>query len=234
MSKTVLLLIEDELSVRRFLKNALQAHPFQLLEAFTGQEGLTLTETHLPDLILLDLGLPDIDGLEVLCRLRKWISIPIIVLSARGQEQDKVTALDAGADDYLTKPFVVGELLARIRACLRRSPLLTEDGGKESIFETGGLRVDLVKRQVFLDQQEVRLTPIEYRLLCELIRHAGKVLTHRHLLKEVWSVRNPDQLHYVRIYVHQLRQKIEKNPVRPLYLLSEPGVGYRLAFEHSC
>jgi len=228
MPDPCILLIEDESAMRRFLNNALQAHPFRLQEAVTGQEGLRKAETREPDLVLLDLGLPDMDGLEVLGSLRRWSKVPVIILSARGQEGDKVAALDGGADDYLTKPFSVGELLARIRACLRRSSLMNAGTQEISIFESGGLRVDQALRQVFLDDQEIHLTPIEYNLLCELVLHAGKVLTHRHLLKEVWNVRNPDQLHYVRIYIHQLRQKIEKNPARPIYLMSEPGVGYRL------
>lgn len=222
-----LLLIEDEAAMRRFLKNALQAQPFHLQEAVTGIEGLHQAELREPDLVLLDLGLPDMDGLEVLNQLRRWSKVPVIILSARGQEGDKVAALDGGADDYLTKPFAVGELLARIRACLRRSPLLNNGLQEITVFDEGGMRVDFLLRQVFIDNQEIHLSPIEYSLLCELVRHAGQVLTHRHLLKEVWNVRNQEQLHYVRIYIHQLRQKIEKDPARPVYLMSEPGVGYR-------
>jgi two-component system KDP operon response regulator KdpE len=222
-----LLIIEDEEAMLRFLRNALGVHPFRVIEATSGRDGLAKAALHQPDLVLLDLGLPDMDGLEVLNQYRGWSKAPVIILSARGQEQDKIRGLDAGADDYLTKPFSVGELLARIRACLRRSALGESDAA-EPVFQTGDLRVDLATRRVFVKEREVRLTPIEYKLLVEFIKQAGKVLTHRYLLEHVWNVRNPWQAHYVRIFVHQLRQKIEEDSARPRYLLSEPGVGYRL------
>lgn len=227
MPDACVLIIEDEEAMLRFLRNALQTQPLKLVEARGGKEGLAKAASHLPDLMLLDLGLPDMDGLDVLKEFRAWSKSPVIIISARGQEQDKIKGLDSGADDYLTKPFSVGELLARIRACLRRSAMVGTEAS-EPVFETGDLRVDLASRQVFVKGEEVKLTPIEYKLLTEFVKHAGKVLTHRHLLKEVWNVRDDSQLHYVRIFVHQLRQKIEQDSARPKHLLSEPGVGYRL------
>lgn len=227
MPEASLLIIEDEEPMLRFLRNALRSAAFKVVEARTGREGLVKAASYLPDLVLLDLGLPDRDGLAVLSEYRGWSQAPVIILSARGQEPDKIRGLDAGADDYLTKPFSVGELLARIRACLRRAATGSA-GPEEPVFETGDLRVDLVKREVTAGGDEVRLTPIEYKLLTEFVRHAGMVLTHRHLLKEVWNLHTLEQAHYVRIFVHQLRQKIERDPARPRYLLSEPGVGYRL------
>ena len=228
MPDPCVLVVEDEAAMLRFLRNALEAHPFKLVEATTGKEAIAKATSYNPDLVLLDLGLPDMDGLEVLSQIRGWSKMPVIILSARGQEQDKISGLDAGADDYLAKPFSVGELLARIRTCLRRSTLGELD---EPLFQAGELRVDLAKRQVFVKDKEVRLTPIEYKLLTEFVRHAGKVLTHRHLLKEVWNIHNMEQVHLVRIFVHQLRQKIEEDSARPRHLLSEPSVGYRLKAE---
>ena len=230
MPEACVLLIDDEEPILRFLRNALTGQPYRLVEAANGREGLAKAASYNPDLILLDLGLPDMDGLEVLKELRGWSAIPVIILSARGQEQDKIKGLDAGADDYLTKPFSVGELLARMRACLRRKALGGQDHG-EPVFATGDLRVDLVRRQVFVRGEEVKLTPIEYRLLTEFVRHAGKVLTHRHLLKEVWNTLDETQSHYVRTFVHQLRRKIEADSARPSLLLTEAGVGYRLTSE---
>lgn len=221
------LLIEDELPTRRFLGVALQSENCTLLEAATAREGLALAASHNPDLILLDLGLPDADGIEVTRRLREWCSKPVIVLSARGQEADKIQALDAGADDYLTKPFSVGELLARMRVALRHAER-ARDGVEETVFEVGDLRLDRARRQVFVRGSEVHLTPLEYRLLSTLARHAGRVLTHRQLLKEVWGPGRVDQPHYLRVYMAQLRGKIERDPARPEYLRTEPGVGYRL------
>jgi two-component system KDP operon response regulator KdpE len=228
MPDACILIVEDDLAMLRFLRNALEAHPFKLIEATTGKEAIAKATSYNPDLVLLDLGLPDMDGLEVLSRIRGWSKVPVVILSARGQEEDKIRGLDAGADDYLTKPFLVGELLARIRSCLRRSSLGEQD---QPVFQTGELRVDLSARRVFIKDEEVRLTPIEYKLLTEFVRHAGKVLTHRHLLKEVWNIHNMEQVHCVRIFVHQLRQKIEKNSARPRYILGEAGVGYRLKAE---
>jgi two-component system KDP operon response regulator KdpE len=186
--------------------------------------------TRAPDVILLDLGLPDIDGLEVTRRLREWSDVPIIVISAREQEQDKIKALDAGADDYLTKPFGAGELVARIRVAMRHKAL-REAGQHESIFTLGNLRVDLARRQVFLNEKEVHLTPIEYKLLTVLIKNAGKVLTHRQLLKEVWGPPYLTETQYLRVYMAQLRHKLEADPARPSFLINEPGVGYRLKLD---
>ena len=226
----LILLIEDEPQMRRFLRITLQSHGYQLVEAATGQDGITEVATRNPDVVLLDLGLPDLDGLEVVRRLREWSEVPIIVLSAREQEQDKIKALDAGADDYLTKPFGAGELLARIRVALRHKAVL-QAGQKESAFVLDNLRVDLAKREVFLNDREVHLTPIEYRLLTVLIKYAGKVVTHTQLLKEVWGPPYANQTQYLRVYMAQLRHKLEADPARPRFLTNEPGVGYRLKFE---
>ena len=223
----VVLLIEDEPEMRRFLRAALGAESVQLVEAATAREGLAQAAGRKPDLVLLDLGLPDGDGIDVTRRIREWSTLPIIVISARGQESDKVAALDAGADDYLTKPFGVPELLARMRVALRHAARLAS-GKDEPIFVSGDLRVDLGRRHVFVGETEIHLTPIEYRLLTAMIRHAGKVLTHRHLLKEVWGANTADQRHYLRVYMTQLRHKLERDPTRPRLLLTEPGVGYRM------
>jgi two-component system KDP operon response regulator KdpE len=223
----LVLLIEDEPQMRRFLRTALDANDYRLVEAETAKEGLAQAAARNPDVILLDLGLPDRDGLQVARELRGWSTTPIIVLSARGREEDKVRALDLGADDYLTKPFGVEELLARIRVALRHAAL-PPGAGPGPVFEAGDLRVDLAARRVTRAGQEVHLTPTEYKLLTTLVRHAGKVLTHRQLLKEVWGSNDLNQSHYVRVYLGQLRQKIEADPARPRLLLTEPGVGYRL------
>ncbi len=225
--KELILLIEDEPQMRRFLRVTLQSHGYRLIEASTGQEGLMQATTRNPDVVLLDLGLPDMDGLEVTKQLREWSEVPIIVISARGQEEDKIKALDAGADDYLTKPFGAGELLARIRVALRHKTLL-HSAQNEPVFVLDGLRVDLAARQVFLNEKEIHLTPIEYRLLTVLIKNAGKVVTHTHLLKEVWGPVYGGQTQYLRVYMTQLRRKLESNPARPKFLINEPGVGYRL------
>jgi two-component system KDP operon response regulator KdpE len=224
---TVVLLIEDELPMRRFLRAALDAQEYQLVEAGTARDGLAQAASRNPDLILLDLGLPDGDGIEVTRRLREWTRRPIIVLSARGQDADKIAALDAGADDYLTKPFSVGELLARMRVALRHASTGGDDDA-EPVFEAGALRIDRAHRQVTVRGTEIHLTPTEYRLLLVLARHAGKVLTHRQLLKEVWGPGRTGQAHYLRVYMAQLRAKIEVDSARPEYLKTEPGVGYRL------
>ncbi len=223
----LILIVEDEQPIRRFLRASLTEHSYRLVEAENGKQAINAATTQPPDLVILDLGLPDMDGLEVTRRLREWSKVPIIVLSARGQESDKIAALDAGADDYLTKPFGVGELLARIRVALRHaSRLKTEDG--EPVFETGNLKVDLAARRVFVGDTEVHLTPLEYRLLATLIQHAGKVLTHTFLLKEVWGPPHIHETHYLRVFMAQLRHKLEADPTRPRYLLTEQGVGYRL------
>jgi len=224
----VLVLIEDEPQIRRFLRATLGSHGYRLHEAETGEDGLIEAASRQPDVVILDLGLPDVDGLQVIRRLREWSKVPIIVLSARGQEGDKVAALDAGADDYVSKPFAVGELLARLRVALRHAA--AGEAG-EPTFTVGDLTVDQIKRQVRVDGREVHLTPIEYRLLTLLVRHSGRVVSQRQLLKEVWGPGQTEQTHYLRVYMGTLRRKLEKDPARPRYLLTEPGVGYRLAAE---
>jgi two-component system KDP operon response regulator KdpE len=221
------LLIEDEPEIRRFLRATLPPQGYRLYEAATGQEGLAQATSRNPDLILLDLGLPDMEGLDIARQLRTWTNVPIIVLTARGQEHAKIEALDSGVDDYVTKPFGVGELLARMRVALRHAARPQDEGG-ETVFLTGSLHVDLLRRQVFVGDKELHLTPMEYKLLTTLVRHAGKVLTHRQLLKEVWGPLHVEEAHYLRVYMRQLRQKVEENPARPRYLITELGVGYRL------
>ena len=225
----VVLVIEDEPPIRRFLRPTLTSQGYRLVESETGEDGLLQAATRQPDLVILDLGLPDMDGLQVIRRLREWTAVPIIVLSARGAESDKVAALDAGADDYVAKPFAVGELLARARVALRHAALAREPA--KSTFQVQSLRVDLARRRVWLGDAEVRLTPIEYRLLAVLVRHAGKVLTHRQLLQEVWGPGQVEQTHYLRVYMANLRRKLEADPARPRFLRTEPGVGYRLLTE---
>jgi len=225
----LVLIIEDEPQMRRFLRAALTGHGYKLVEAETGNAGLTEAATRNPEIVLLDLGLPDLDGLEVTRRLREWSEAPIIVLSARGQEKDKVDALDAGADDYLTKPFGVGELLARMRVAKRHRDAVGST--EEPVFTLGPIRVDMARRRVFVGDDEKRLTPKEYRLLTALVRHAGKVLTHRQLLKDAWGPPYVNETHYLRVYMGQLRHKLEPDPARPRYLVTEPGVGYRLRVE---
>jgi two-component system KDP operon response regulator KdpE len=224
MNNTKILIIDDEDSIRRFLRVALASQAYTIFEASTGQDALSSIATNKPDIIILDLGLPDIDGIEVTRLLREWAQIPIIILSVRGAENDKIAALDAGADDYLTKPFSVGELLARIRAAMRR----TAKNSSEPIFILGGLKVDLIKRIVTLEDHEVQLTPNEYNLLKILVKHSGKVLTHRFLLREVWGTEYGDELHMLHVNISNLRRKIELNPARPQFIITEPGVGYRL------
>lgn len=230
MPEPVIVLIEDEPQIRRFLRVTLAGQEYRLFEAVTGADGLVEAATRQPDVVIVDLGLPDMDGIEVIRRLREWTAVPIIVLSARGREGDKVAALDAGADDYVSKPFGVGELLARIRVALRHAAGAPR-GGDDAVFAVGDLRVDLARRHVFVGGKEVHLTPIEYKLLTTLVRHAGKVLTHGQLLKEVWGPSHGEEAHYLRVYMAQLRRKLEADPTRPRYLLTEPGVGYRLAGE---
>jgi len=225
-----IIVVEDEAQIRRFLRTALNSEGYQVFEAETGKHGLTEAATRKPDLIILDLGLPDMDGVEVIKGIRAWSSVPVIILSARSQESDKIAALDAGADDYLVKPFGVGELLARIRVALRHvSPVA--GGEEEGIFTVDELKVDMVHRKVTVSGAEVHLTPIEYRLLTVLVKHAGKVLTHQLLLKEVWGPNYVERAHYLRIYMGTLRHKLEKDPARPRFLLTEVGVGYRLAVD---
>lgn len=230
MPDPVVVLIEDEPHIRRFLRATLTGQGYRLFEAANGADGLVEVASRQPDVVILDLGLPDVDGLEVIRRIREWTTVPIIVLSARGQERDKVMALDAGADDYVSKPFGAGELLARIRVALRHLAGASREG-EDVAFKVGDLQVNLLARQVLIAGREVRLTPIEFRLLAALVRHAGKVVTHQQLLRDVWGPTYTDQAHYVRVYMGHLRHKLEAEPARPRYLLSEPGVGYRLAVE---
>ncbi len=224
----VVIVAEDEKQIRRFLRTSLEAEGFVVHEAETGKQALVEVATRKPDLLILDLGLPDMDGVDVIRDIRAWTSLPVIVLSARTQETDKIDALDSGADDYLTKPFGVGELLARIRVVLRRhsATAITEEQSHE--FSFGDIRVDLLNRHVLRADQEIHLTSIEYRLLTVLIRNAGKVLTHRQLLKEVWGPSHAEDSHYLRTYMAHLRQKLESDPTQPKYLTTETGVGYRL------
>lgn len=223
----LILVVEDESPMRRFLRAALQAQGYRCLEALDGAEGTRLLASHGPDLVLLDLGLPDRDGLDLTREWREWSRTPIIVLSARGQESDKIRALDAGADDYLTKPFSTGELMARIRVALRHRSGLTADA---PLFQTADWSLDHAKREVRAHGALVHLTPNEFKLLQVLVRHAGRVLTHAQLLREVWGTATA-QPHYVRVYMAQLRQKLEPQPAQPRYFLTEPGVGYRLRVE---
>jgi two-component system KDP operon response regulator KdpE len=226
----LILIIEDEPPMRGFLRATLRAQGYQVVEAATAREGLAQAAGRNPEVILLDLGLPDADGLDVARDLRRQLRAPIIVISARGQEHDKVTALDRGADDYLTKPFGVAELLARVRVALRHAAL-PANAPLRPVFAVGNLRVDLVRRQVFRDTKEVHLTPTEYKLLVALIRQAGRVITHRQLLQEVWGANYVDQGHYLRVYMAHLRHKLESDPSRPRLLATEPGIGYRLRDE---
>ena len=223
MSDLTILVIEDEPQMRRFLRASIATTEYQLLEAPTGREGLAVAADQKPDLVLLDLGLPDMDGIEVTRRLREWTKTPIIVLSARHQDQDKVAALDAGADDYLTKPFSLPELLARIRVARRHA---TPDQG-EVVVTAGELAIDLASRVVRRGAEEVRLTPVEYKLLATLAHNAGRVMTYQQLLKEVWGVQYTRQKQYLHVYIGHLRSKLERDPARPQFLVTEAGVGYR-------
>lgn len=244
----LVLLIEDEEPIRRFLRATLEANHFRVKEAGTAREGMLLAVTTYPDVILLDLGLPDADGLHVTRTIRKESQTPIVVLSARGQENDKVAALDAGADDYLTKPFGVGELLARLRVALRHANSAGRLGGAgsadapvyECTLDGRTLRVDLAARLVQLDdhagesqateRREVRLTPMEFKFLALLVKHAGKVLTHQMILKEVWGPQHVGDVQYLRVYAGELRKKLERDPAQPRFIITEPSVGYRLSF----
>ncbi len=226
-SKPLILVVEDETPIRRFLKMTLVDHGFDFAEAVNGKEGLMFVASRRPDLLILDLGLPDIDGLAVTRELREWSNVPIIILSARGQEKDKVEALDSGADDYLTKPFGIAELLARIRVALRHGEKSTQ-GTPDTVFAFGEITTDLVKRQITRGGEEIHLTPIEYKLLSILIKHAGKVVTHNLLLKETWGAGYQQETHYLRVYMAQLRRKLERDSAHPMHLITEPGIGYRL------
>ncbi len=218
------LVVDDEAAIRRYLRASLSAHGYVVFEADSGQAALSSVPAVRPDLVILDLGLPDLDGVEVTRLLRQWTPIPIVILSVRGQEADKIATLDAGADDYLTKPFSTGELLARMRVALRRS----SQSKVEPVFSVDDLFVDLGRRMVTVAGREVQLTPTEYDLLRVLVTHAGKVLIHRQLLREVWGVGYEQETHMLRVNISNLRRKIEPDPTRPRYILTEPGVGYRL------
>jgi two-component system, OmpR family, KDP operon response regulator KdpE len=222
-----ILVVDDEPPMQKFLRTCLTAEGYRVVEAGEGKEAIDLARTHNPDLVLLDLGLPDMDGMDVTKSLREWCTKPIIVISARGQEGDKIRALDAGADDYMTKPFGTGELLARIRVALRRATQ-TGQASPDPVLEVGDLRLDLEKHEVRVGDREIHLTPNEYKLFTVLMKNAGKVLTHRQLLKEVWGPAYATQTQYLRVYMVQLRHKLEHDAARPRYLLTEPGVGYRL------
>ncbi len=225
--RSLVLLIEDDRAIRSFLRTCLASSPYRLIEAECGSEGMEALTKRRPDLVLLDLGLPDMDGLDIVKTVRTWSSVPIIILSARGQEKLKVECLDVGADDYVTKPFGVDELLARMNAALRRATLVADDR-LDPVFETGSLRVDLSARQVFVGGKEVRLTPLEYRLLTVLIQHAGKVVTQRQLLTEVWGPEYADEAQYLRVYIGYLRRKLGSTSSDDSIILTEARVGYRL------
>jgi two-component system KDP operon response regulator KdpE len=225
MTESHVLVVDDDRAIRRFLRTSLTAHGYEVLEAENGQMALQEVMTHRPDLVILDLGLPDIDGVEVTRQLREWTEIPIIILSVREHEEDKIAALDAGADDYLTKPFGVGELMARLRVALRHA---VSQQDEPAVFTLGDLKVDFARRVVEVKDQEVQLTPTEYALLRVLIKYAGKVLTHHQLLREVWGPGYEQEKHLLRVNISNLRSKLEVEPVRPQYILTEPGVGYRL------
>jgi two-component system KDP operon response regulator KdpE len=221
------LVIDDEVQIRRLLRLTLEANGYRVLEAATGQEGLAEAAQRRPEIVLLDLGLPDLDGVKVLERLREWSKVPVLVLSVRDREEDKIAALDHGADDYVTKPFNTGELLARLRVALRHS----QGGADLTVFRSGPLEVDLTARVVTVKGREVKLTATEYSLLRLFVQHAGKVLTHRQILREVWGPNYVEQTHYLRVYLAHLREKLEANPARPEHFITEPGIGYRLVYK---
>ncbi|HET8937153.1 MAG TPA: response regulator [Polyangiales bacterium] len=221
---TLVLVVEDEPQMRKFIRASLTSHGYRVLEAERASEVVGLVTSHNPALILLDLGLPDGDGIDLTRQLREWSRVPIVVLSARGREDDKVTALDAGADDYLTKPFGVNELLARMRVALRHA----QSSDEPQTYTFAEVKIDLVRREVFRAQERLHLTPIEFKLLVLLARNAGKVLTHQHILREVWGPNYASQTHYVRVHMAELRKKLERDSARPKLIVTEPGVGYRL------
>jgi two-component system KDP operon response regulator KdpE len=227
MPEERVLIVDDEPSIRKFLRVTLASQSYKVVEAASGQEALDRVTADKPNIVVLDIGLPDISGIEVTGLLRKWTQIPIIILSVRGAESDKIAALDAGADDYLTKPFSVGELLARLRANLRRA---TKADG-EPVFTSGSLKMDLSRRLITVSGLEVQLTPTEYELLRVLVTHAGKVLTHHFLLREVWGAEYGEEFHMLHVNISNLRRKIEPNTARPQFIITEPGVGYRLKIE---
>lgn len=226
--ETLVLVVEDEPQMRKFIRASLSSHGYRVVEAERTSDAVSLLTSHNPAIMLLDLGLPDGDGVELTRQLREWTRVPIVVLSARGREDDKISALDAGADDYLTKPFAVNELLARMRVALRHAQASAMTGPASQMLVFGDVRIDLVRREVFRNDEELHLTPIEYKLLLMMAQNAGKVLTHRQILKEIWGPSYANQTHYVRVHMAELRKKIEAEPARPKLLATEPGVGYRL------
>ncbi len=226
-SDPVIIVIEDDPSIRRFLRTSLSTHAFNVFEADTAKQGIIEVGIRKPDLLILDMGLPDMDGFDVIKAIRAWSTVPIIILSARSSEQQKIDALDVGANDYLTKPFGFGELLARIRVALRHA-MRPQEQMQNDVFITGNLKVDLLNRVVSVDEEEIHLTPIQYRLLMVLVKNAGRVLTHQQILNEVWGPSYKENAHYLRIYMSQLRQKLETDPTQPKLLVTESGVGYRL------
>lgn len=223
-NKLTVLIVDDEQSIRRFLRVSLESQKYAIVEASTGQDALAKVVSEKPDIVVLDLGLPDMDGVDITRLIRQWTQIPIIILSVRNSEKDKIAALDAGADDYLSKPFSVGELLARLRVASRR----LSQPGNEPVFILDNLKVDLSKRSVTIEDRNIQLTPTEYDILKVLVVHAGRVLTHQHLLREVWGVEYADELHMLHVNISNLRRKIESDPSRPRFIVTEPGVGYRL------
>lgn len=225
-AQSQVLVIEDEPGIRKFLKAVLTSHDYKPVFAETASEGIKLITIHTPEVIVLDLGLPDMDGLEVIRNIREWSNIPIIVLSARVQENDKVNALELGADDYLTKPFGAAELIARLKVAGRHARNAAK-GMQSNIFESGDIKLDFEKRQVLVNGKEIHLTPTEYKLFTTLVKYAGKVVTHMQLLKEVWGKNSSENGHYLRIYTQHLRHKLGDNPMRPKYIITEAGVGYR-------
>lgn len=222
---SIALIIDDEVQIRRLLRITMEAEGYKVFEAATGKDGLVEAASRRPDIVLLDLGLPDMTGVEVLKRLREWSRVPVVILSVRDREEDKVAALDGGADDYVTKPFSTAELLARLRVAQRRA----QPAEEQSVFRSGALEVNLVARTVKLAEREVRLTATEYALLRLFVTHAGKVLTHKHILREVWGPNSTEQTHYLRVYLAHLREKLEDDPSAPKLFVTEPGVGYRFA-----
>ena len=232
MSEFTILLIEDEKAVRAFIQAALKTQKYRFLEAETGESALSLAASHMPDMVLLDLGLPDIDGMEIIKRIREFSALPIIVISARGQEQDKIAALDFGADDYLVKPFGTGELLARIRAALRHSLFIKRDAvDPPVVYRIGDLEIDLEKRSISRGAEEIHVTPIEFKLLSVMARNPGKVLTHSYLLKEIWGPHAGYDTQALRVHMASLRRKLEQDPSAPRVFKTEIGIGYRMAEE---
>ncbi|AJG98153.1 XRE family transcriptional regulator [Clostridium beijerinckii] len=227
-NKPYILVVEDDRPIRNFITASLKAQGFNYIETEKGIEAIALSMSHKPDLIILDLGLPDIDGINVITKVREWSKIPIIIVSARENERQKIEALDKGADDYLTKPFGIGELLARIRVSLRHSITNTSENKNTEIFKVKGLVVDFNKRKVNIDDEDIHLTPIEYKIMALLCKYAGKVLTHNFIINEIWGVALGNETQSLRVFMASLRRKIEKNPAQPQYIYTEVGVGYRL------